>query len=223
MTGCRHPIAWVTARRWPCADPCHSSPAVRPTASSLPIVLGAGEAKVGLRLPAPGAHEQSPPLQGTGTVPRAESGGRGRGERQQLLQTLSRKPSEHSWKHQMTDLGFRGLQLALMARTCCGRRAGWRAPVFLSLTRLARPVWQHCFLGAGHWWPTVALGGRSLLGLAQQPNSREAPLKKISALKGSSREGPGAQPGGLSARRGPPWPLCPGVRRLLSPGVVGAG
>lgn len=64
----------------------------RPPPHLCQLCWGQGEAEAGLRLPAPGAHERSPPLQETGNVPRAESGGGGKGGRQQLLQTLSRKP-----------------------------------------------------------------------------------------------------------------------------------
>lgn len=86
----------------------------------------------------------------------------------------------------MTDLGFRGLQLTLMAQTCCGRQAGWGAPVFLFSDKVGKAC--VAALLPGCW----ALGGRVPLRLAQQPNSREAPLKKTSALEGSSREEPGA-------------------------------
>ena len=62
------------------------------TAQPLPplcqLCRGLGEAEASLRLLAPGAHAWSPPLKGTGPVPQ----GRVRGGRQQLLQTLSRKP-----------------------------------------------------------------------------------------------------------------------------------
>lgn len=188
------------------------------------LCWGQGEAKVGLRLPAPGAHEQSPPLQGTGIVPRAESGGRGRGGGQQLLQTLSRKPSEHTWKHQMTDLGFRGLQLALMARTCCGRQAGWGAPVFLFSDKVGKACVAALLPGC---WALVAHGGPGRQGpFTARPAAKQqggTPEENISTRRQQQGGAWCSSPGASQPRRGPPWPLCPGVRRLLSPGVVGAG
>ena len=72
--------------------PLPQQPSHRPPPHLCQLCWGPGEAEAGLGLPTPGAHEWSPPLWGAGTGPRAESGGRGKGGRQQLLQTLSRKP-----------------------------------------------------------------------------------------------------------------------------------
>lgn len=50
------------ARRRPCADPCHNSPATPPALHLCLLCWGLGEAEAGLRLPAPGAHESPSPL-----------------------------------------------------------------------------------------------------------------------------------------------------------------
>lgn len=66
--------------------------------------------------------------------------------------------------------------LALVARTCCGREAGWNTPVCPSSDEVGKAcVRQHCFLGVGRWWPTVLLGGRVPSRLAQQPSSGRRP------------------------------------------------
>lgn len=65
---------------------------------------------------------------------------------------------------------------ALVARTCCGREAGWNAPVRLFSDKVGKAwVWQHCFLGVGHWWPTVPQGGRVPSRLAQLPHGGRCP------------------------------------------------
>lgn len=50
-------------------------------------------------------------------------------------------------------------------------------------------VWQHCSLGTGHWWPTVPLGKQGPFMAHPEPKSGEMPLKKTTALEGSSRVG----------------------------------
>lgn len=36
-------------------------------------------------------------------------------------------------------------------------------------------VWQHCSLGAGHWWPMVPLGGRVPSRLTQSHRAGRCP------------------------------------------------
>lgn len=90
--GCRPPTAWVIARTWPCADPATTAQPSTTRLISANCAGGRERQRPASGFPSPGAHGWFPPFQESGTVPRGEPGDGGRGGRQQLLQTLSRKP-----------------------------------------------------------------------------------------------------------------------------------
>lgn len=155
-----------------------AQPSGHQPAPSLPIVPGGqGEAEAGLGLPAPGAHKPSPSPPGDWhrAQGRVREWGQGKGtaaasdpEQKTGVSTAG------STRRQIWAPGASGL--ALVARTCCGREAGWNTPVCPSSDKVGKAcVRQHCFLDVGRWWPTVPLGGRVPSRLAQQPSGGRRP------------------------------------------------
>ena len=161
------------------------------TAQPLPplcqLCWGLGEAEASLRLLAPGGSRvvPSPP----GHWPCAQS--RVRAGRQQLLQTLSRKPE---WAQPSAPEGRSGLQGPLgwpsWLEPASGDRDRVEGPGCLFSDQVGKAgVWQH----TGSWVPRTG-GPRcpreagSSQGLPSS-HTQEVPLKERTALKGSSRVG----------------------------------
>lgn len=203
----------------------HSRPATRPL-HLCQVCWGAGRGRGRPQAPCPWGSRAipSPPGDRHWAQGRVREWGQGKG---------TAAASDPEQKTGVSTAGSTGGQiwapgasgLALVARTCCGREAGWKAPVRLFSDKAGKAcVWQHCFLGAGPWGPRGPAPGRQGPFTAGPAATRpEEPLKKATA-RGGRVGAPSAQPGGgLFAPQRPPQPLFPGVRGLLSPGVAGAG
>lgn len=144
MTGCRSPTAWVTARKWPCADPCHSSHRLisancaggrerqRPASGSLPLGLMSGPLLSRRLAMCPG-----------------QSQGVGQGRETAAASDPEQKTGVRtpgSTRGRVWAPGASGL--ALVARTCRGREAGWRA-----LLPFLEQGWQGLRGSTASWVP----------------------------------------------------------------------